>query len=86
MTRWNLGMVIMIVVSTLAVGTAWGAEPKDKTVTKSAEKTTEASVGKVKTGKILFLGNSITLHGPLAEIGWTLEGTRDKQCVVPGKS
>ena len=27
MTRWNLWMVVMIVVSTLAVGTAWGAEP-----------------------------------------------------------
>jgi lysophospholipase L1-like esterase len=64
-------MVIMTVVSTLAVGTAWGAEPKDITVTKSAEKTPAASVGNVKTGKILFLGNSITLHGPLAEIGWT---------------
>jgi lysophospholipase L1-like esterase len=27
--------------------------------------------GDLKARRILFLGNSITLHGPLAEIGWT---------------
>ena len=26
--------------------------------------------GTLKAGKVLFLGNSITLHGPLAAIGW----------------
>lgn len=26
--------------------------------------------GALKAGKVLFLGNSITLHGPLAAIGW----------------
>jgi len=31
----------------------------------------EAIVGNVKTGRILFLGNSITLHGPSAEVGWS---------------
>jgi len=31
----------------------------------------EAIVGDIRAGKILFLGNSITLHGPLADIGWT---------------
>lgn len=28
-------------------------------------------VGDLRVGKMLFLGNSITLHGPAAEIGWT---------------
>jgi len=28
-------------------------------------------VGKLPAGKLLFLGNSITLHGPAPKIGWT---------------
>ncbi len=28
-------------------------------------------LGKLRVGKILFLGNSITLHGPAPQIGWT---------------
>jgi hypothetical protein len=29
------------------------------------------NVGTLRVGEILFLGNSITLHGPAPEIGWT---------------
>lgn len=29
------------------------------------------SIGKLRVGKVLFLGNSITLHGPAPKIGWT---------------
>ncbi|MCX7421092.1 MAG: hypothetical protein NT013_16335, partial [Planctomycetia bacterium] len=29
------------------------------------------SIGKQRVGKVLFLGNSITLHGPASKIGWT---------------
>ena len=28
-------------------------------------------IGKLRVGKVLFLGNSITLHGPAPQIGWT---------------
>ena len=28
-------------------------------------------IGKLRVGKVLFLGNSITLHGPAPKIGWT---------------
>jgi hypothetical protein len=31
----------------------------------------ELKVGTLRVGRILFLGNSITLHGPAPEIGWT---------------
>jgi hypothetical protein len=31
----------------------------------------ELMIGKQRVGKILFLGNSITLHGPAPQIGWT---------------
>ncbi|WP_254508731.1 SGNH/GDSL hydrolase family protein [Anatilimnocola floriformis] len=30
----------------------------------------ELKIGKLKVGKVLFLGNSITLHGPAPKIGW----------------
>ena len=31
----------------------------------------ELRVGRLKVNKVLFLGNSITRHGPKADIGWT---------------
>ncbi len=37
----------------------------------SAANDDELKVGSLRVGKILFLGNSITLHGPKADIGWT---------------
>ncbi|MBS0267058.1 MAG: SGNH/GDSL hydrolase family protein [Planctomycetes bacterium] len=37
----------------------------------SAEPAPRLQVGTLPVGKILFLGNSITLHGPAANIGWT---------------
>ena len=30
-----------------------------------------AKLGNLHAGKVLFLGNSITLHGPATAIGWT---------------
>ncbi len=34
-------------------------------------KAAELQIGKLRVGKVLFLGNSITLHGPAPKIGWT---------------
>lgn len=31
----------------------------------------ELKLGRLEIGKVLFLGNSITLHGPKSDIGWT---------------
>jgi hypothetical protein len=37
----------------------------------STKAETELKIGTLRVGKILFLGNSITLHGPAPNIGWT---------------
>ena len=42
---------------------------EDALVTPPAQITTPA--GKLRVRKVLFLGNSITLHGPAPQIGWT---------------
>src|SRR3989442_6785350 len=36
-----------------------------------ADEPASARRGELKAERILFLGNSITRHGPLASIGWT---------------
>jgi lysophospholipase L1-like esterase len=36
-----------------------------------AQKPEDLRVGTLRVGKVLFLGNSITLHGPAPKIGWT---------------
>jgi hypothetical protein len=37
----------------------------------TAQKPEGLHVGTLRVGKVLFLGNSITLHGPAPKIGWT---------------
>jgi hypothetical protein len=37
----------------------------------AAQKREGLQVGRLPVGKVLFLGNSITLHGPAPKIGWT---------------
>lgn len=41
------------------------------TIEAATEHPTLRSIGWIKPDRILFLGNSLTLHGPKAEIGWT---------------
>jgi hypothetical protein len=48
------------------------AELKTETMTTNSTANTQGSiVGNMRPGRILFLGNSITLHGPRPEVGWT---------------
>lgn len=54
--------VISLAASAQANGDA-GAQP--------AKPIKELRIGQQRVGKILFLGNSITLHGPAPQIGWT---------------
>ncbi len=35
------------------------------------QKSEDLQVGTLRVGKVLFLGNSITLHRPAPKIGWT---------------
>lgn len=37
----------------------------------NAQKSEDLRIGSLHVGKVLFLGNSITLHGPAPTIGWT---------------
>lgn len=55
--RTWLGMGLL-----LATSPAWAAD---------AEPAKPLRIGKLRVGKILFLGNSITLHAPAPNIGWT---------------
>jgi hypothetical protein len=65
----TLAMHPRLLLSTLAFGlfvTAAQAANADDPAAKKPLK-----LGDVRCDKVLFLGNSITLHGPLPSIGWT---------------
>ena len=64
--------IARLVVANLGlVAAAALAEVEIDTKVDSTAHSSEATVGNVRPGRILFLGNSITLHGPNADIGWT---------------
>jgi len=44
---------------------------KSASVNQAVQEATELHVGELRVGKVLFLGNSITLHGPAPKIGWS---------------
>lgn len=71
MPACRLTIALTLLVSCpLAIAVAGGKTVGDRTGRMKAEiKLTKAAVGKGR--RILFLGNSITLHGPAPKIGWT---------------
>jgi len=61
------GLLICLALMAQAVG----AEPPRQPAPSAAPAARQpARIGSLRAGRVLFLGNSITLHGPLAEIGW----------------
>jgi hypothetical protein len=58
--RKAVTVVVAWFLVTLATFSRIAAEEADR----------ELKIGTLRVGKILFLGNSITLHGPKADIGW----------------
>ena len=62
----SLAMTMCSLVASTALGNREGG-----TTTNSTERTPGTIVGDTRVGRILFLGNSITLHPPRAEVGWT---------------
>jgi lysophospholipase L1-like esterase len=63
----SLGATLLGAVLAGGLAAAPGAE-KDPAAANDGK---ELRVGTLKAGRILILGNSITLHGPNKEIGWT---------------
>lgn len=59
--RRNRGPLVVALLALLAAG---GPAP-------AAEPPKDLRVGKLPVNRVLFLGNSITLHGPAPAIGWT---------------
>ena len=57
--RILLGLALVLATLGIQDSATTGQEPE------------ELHVGTLRIGKVLFLGNSITLHGPAPEIGWT---------------
>jgi len=47
------------------------ASRSDADAAKPLEKNRPVELGNLRAGRILFLGNSITLHGPSAAVGWS---------------
>ena len=62
-----LGLSSLLSVS----GSTAHAQEKNDSGTQPAQSVKELRVGQQRVGKVLFLGNSITLHSPAPQIGWT---------------
>jgi hypothetical protein len=62
--RLLLGPLLGLLLYAAGVNTIVSSEPP-------LAKATDLRVGTQSVNRILFLGNSITLHGPAPEIGWT---------------
>jgi hypothetical protein len=66
-------MAIVTLVAVIGCGKPdlqGGKTPPPDTARSDAAPSAGPRVGNLKTGRVLFLGNSITLHGPLASVSW----------------
>lgn len=61
-TRFFIGIALAF---SLMISSVCQADPSTP-----ANQATALKVGKIPVSRVLFLGNSITLHGPKADIGW----------------
>jgi len=71
-STWPILLVVVWSFGLPAFATA--DHPPGKAATKSAPSDAPSPalhIGKIRCGRILYLGNSITLHGPAPQIGWT---------------
>lgn len=65
---WVAGWGAIVAGIVLGAGQSFAADPSKAATAPAAP---ELHIGDVAVGKVLILGNSITLHGPAENIGWS---------------
>ena len=75
LSRFSWSVVVLLVWSLGLSALAFAgnnSEPSPKEATKPGQTpSAPLQIGSIRCGRVLYLGNSITLHGPAPQIGWT---------------